>query len=100
MCIRDRVWGGRCLASPSTETAAGRAVLEKDPNCPGSLGIAISEAVEAAVSDPTGQTRYALGSVLNPVPGKPVSAGTHHPGAEARRRRPGLAVSTRGARRG
>ena len=61
------VWGGRCLASPSTETAAGRAVLEKDPNCPGSLGIAISEAVEAAVSDPTGQTRYALGSVLNHV---------------------------------
>jgi tryptophan synthase beta chain len=61
------LWGGRCVASPSTETAAGRAVLEKDPNCPGSLGIAISEAVEAAVSDREGKTRYALGSVLNHV---------------------------------
>jgi tryptophan synthase beta chain len=62
-----QVWGGRCIASPSSETAAGRAVLAKDPDCPGSLGIAISEAVEAAVSDPTGGTRYALGSVLNHV---------------------------------
>ena len=41
--------------------------LKKDPNTPGSLGIAISEAVEAAVGDPTGSTKYALGSVLNHV---------------------------------
>jgi tryptophan synthase beta chain len=62
-----QVWGGQCVASPSTETAAGRAVLAENPNSPGSLGIAISEAVEAAVSDPTGGTRYSLGSVLNHV---------------------------------
>ena len=61
------VWGGKCVASPSTETKAGRDVLEKDPNTPGSLGIAISEAIEAAVTDETGKTRYSLGSVLNHV---------------------------------
>ncbi|MBU1172088.1 MAG: TrpB-like pyridoxal phosphate-dependent enzyme [Proteobacteria bacterium] len=60
-------WGGNCVASPSMETHAGREILAKFPNTPGSLGIAISEAVEEAVSDPTGQTRYALGSVLNHV---------------------------------
>ncbi len=60
-------WGGKCIASPSMETAAGRAVLAEFPDTPGSLGIAISEAVEAAVADPTGQTRYTLGSVLNHV---------------------------------
>ena len=60
-------WGGKCIASPSMETRAGRAALEKDPQTPGSLGIAISEAIEAAVSDSTGQTRYSLGSVLNHV---------------------------------
>ncbi len=60
-------WGGKCVASPSMDTAAGRAVLESHPDTPGSLGIAISEAVEAAVSDTTGGTRYALGSVLNHV---------------------------------
>ncbi|MCF8069049.1 MAG: TrpB-like pyridoxal phosphate-dependent enzyme [Desulfobacterales bacterium] len=62
-----QAWGGNCIASPSMETRAGRAALEKDPNTPGSLGIAISEAVEAAVTDETGQTRYGLGSVLNHV---------------------------------
>ena len=62
-----QTWGGNCVASPSTETKAGRAILEKDPDTPGSLGIAISEAVEAAVSDESGQTRYSLGSVLNHV---------------------------------
>jgi tryptophan synthase beta chain len=62
-----QTWGATCIASPSTETAAGRSFLAKDPNTPGSLGIAISEAVEAAVSDPTGSTKYALGSVLNHV---------------------------------
>ncbi len=60
-------WGGKCVASPSTETNAGRAILEKMPDTPGSLGIAISEAIEAAVTDKTGQTRYSLGSVLNHV---------------------------------
>ncbi len=62
-----QTWGGKCIASPSTETQAGRDILAKMPNTPGSLGIAISEAVEAAVTDKTGQTRYALGSVLNHV---------------------------------
>ncbi len=61
------VWGAECVASPSTQTKAGRDVLAKDPNTPGSLGIAISEAVEEAVSDPTGKSRYSLGSVLNHV---------------------------------
>jgi len=60
-------WGGHCVASPSTETRAGREALERDPNTPGSLGIAISEAIEAAVADETGKTRYSLGSVLNHV---------------------------------
>jgi len=60
-------WGGKCVASPSMETRAGRDALEKDPNTPGSLGIAISEAIEAAVSDTSGKTRYSLGSVLNHV---------------------------------
>ncbi len=61
------VWGGKCIPSPSTEPKAGRDALARDPNPPGSLGIAISEAVEAAVSDTTGKTRYSLGSVLNHV---------------------------------
>ncbi|CAB5082447.1 Tryptophan synthase (indole-salvaging) (EC [Olavius algarvensis associated proteobacterium Delta 3] len=60
-------WGGKCVASPSTETKAGRDILEKYPDTPGSLGIAISEAIEAAVSDTSGKTRYSLGSVLNHV---------------------------------
>jgi len=60
-------WGGKCVASPSRETKAGRDILEKYPDTPGSLGIAISEAIEAAVSDTTGKTRYSLGSVLNHV---------------------------------
>ena len=58
-------YGAKCIASPSNETEYGRAVLAKDPNSNGSLGIAISEAVEvAAKSD---DTKYALGSVLNHV---------------------------------
>ncbi|HSO67533.1 MAG TPA: TrpB-like pyridoxal phosphate-dependent enzyme, partial [Desulfatirhabdiaceae bacterium] len=60
-------WGGKCVPSPSMETRAGRDALEKNPDTPGTLGIAISEAIEAAVSDPTGKTRYSLGSVLNHV---------------------------------
>ncbi|MBW1962781.1 MAG: TrpB-like pyridoxal phosphate-dependent enzyme [Deltaproteobacteria bacterium] len=62
-----KAWGAMCVASPSRETKAGRDALEKDPNSPGSLGIAISEAIEAAVTDETGKTRYSLGSVLNHV---------------------------------
>jgi tryptophan synthase beta chain len=62
-----QTWGGQCVASPSTETQAGRTVLEQFPDTPGSLGIAISEAIEAAVTDPTGETKYSLGSVLNHV---------------------------------
>ncbi|MCD6584238.1 MAG: TrpB-like pyridoxal phosphate-dependent enzyme [Desulfobacteraceae bacterium] len=60
-------WGGKCIPSPSPYTKAGRDALERDPNMPGSLGIAISEAIEEAVSDESGQTRYSLGSVLNHV---------------------------------
>jgi len=59
------VWGAECIPSPSTKTAAGRAVLEKDPETTGSLGIAISEAVEDAATN--ANTHYALGSVLNHV---------------------------------
>ena len=62
-----QTWGGTCIASPSNETQTGRKILEKYPDTPGSLGIAISEAIEAAVTDPTGETRYSLGSVLNHV---------------------------------
>jgi tryptophan synthase beta chain len=58
-------YGARCVASPSAQTAYGRSVLEKRPDHPGSLGIAISEAVEVAAQDPN--TKYALGSVLNHV---------------------------------
>ncbi len=60
-------WGGICVASPSMETKAGADALKKDPHTPGSLGIAISEAIEAAVADESGKTRYSLGSVLNHV---------------------------------
>ena len=59
-------WGAECIASPSTLTASGRAALERDPHCSGSLGLAISEAVEQAVQHPE-DTRYCLGSVLNHV---------------------------------
>ena len=62
-----QTWGGTCIASPSNETQAGREILAKFPDTPGSLGIAISEAIEAAVTDKTGKTRYSLGSVLNHV---------------------------------
>ncbi len=58
-------WDANVYASPTDLTEAGRKVLAKDPESPGSLGIAISEAVERAASDE--QTKYALGSVLNHV---------------------------------
>jgi tryptophan synthase beta chain len=62
-----QTWGAECVASPSTQTQAGRAILAEHPDSPGSLGIAISEAVETAVMEKSGTTRYALGSVLNHV---------------------------------
>ena len=65
--VMMETWGGTCIASPSNETQAGRDILARMPDTPGSLGIAISEAIEAAVTDPKGETRYALGSVLNHV---------------------------------
>ena len=59
------IWGAKVVPSPSTDTNAGRQILSDDPDSPGSLGIAISEAVEdAATRD---DTKYALGSVLNHV---------------------------------
>src|SRR5579862_4187472 len=58
-------FGASVTASPSTETESGRAILAEHPHTPGSLGIAISEAVEVAAKDP--DTKYALGSVLNHV---------------------------------
>ena len=60
-----QAYGAECVASPSTETESGRAILAKFPNSPGSLGIAISEAVEVAAKND--DTKYALGSVLNHV---------------------------------
>ena len=59
-------WGASVVPSPSPDTNAGRAMLAADPNCAGSLGLAISEAVEDAVTNPI-PTKYALGSVLNHV---------------------------------
>lgn len=58
-------FGARVTPSPSEETESGRAILAADPDSPGSLGIAISEAVELAMQDP--HTKYSLGSVLNHV---------------------------------
>jgi tryptophan synthase beta chain len=63
--IMMETWGAKVIPSPSPSTKSGRDVLAKDPDCPGSLGIAISEAVEdAATRD---DTHYSLGSVLNHV---------------------------------
>ncbi|MBW2107095.1 MAG: TrpB-like pyridoxal phosphate-dependent enzyme [Deltaproteobacteria bacterium] len=59
------VWGANCIPSPSDQTHAGRKILSEHPDSPGSLGIAISEAIEDAVGDP--DARYSLGSVLNHV---------------------------------
>lgn len=59
-------YGSRVYASPTDKTNYGRSVLEADPNSPGSLGIAISEAVEAAATS-NGAKKYGLGSVLNHV---------------------------------
>ncbi len=58
-------WGGTCVPSPSKDTQAGRKILQENPDSPGSLGIAISEAIEDCVTSKG--TRYSLGSVLNHV---------------------------------
>lgn len=60
-----QTWGAEVYPSPSQLTDTGRRILAQDPDSPGSLGIAISEAVEVAAQDP--DSRYALGSVLNHV---------------------------------
>ncbi len=60
-----QLWGGEVYPSPSDRTEAGRAILKKDPNTPGSLGIAISEAIEVAAKND--DVKYSLGSVLNHV---------------------------------
>ena len=61
------VYGASVIPSPSDTTAAGRKILAEHPGTNGSLGCAISEAVEAAVTDPEHKTRYVLGSVLDQV---------------------------------
>ncbi len=58
-------WGAECIPSPSKRTDYGKTVLKDDPKCPGSLGIAISEAIEDAAKHE--DTKYSLGSVLNHV---------------------------------
>ena len=63
--VMMQLWGASVTPSPSEETESGRKILEADPNCPGSLGIAISEAVEVAIKND--DTNYTLGSVLNHV---------------------------------
>ncbi len=60
-----QLWGASVTPSPSRETAAGRSILAQDPDSRGSLGIAISEAVEVAAQNP--DVKYSLGSVLNHV---------------------------------
>ncbi len=60
-----QLWGSEVIPSPSNMTESGRRILDKDPMSNGSLGVAISEAVEEAVKDK--HTKYALGSVLNHV---------------------------------
>ena len=63
--VMMNTWGADVYPSPSDRTAAGRKILADHPDSPGSLGIAISEAIEVAASDP--DTKYSLGSVLNHV---------------------------------
>jgi tryptophan synthase beta chain len=63
--VMMETWGAECFSSPSNNTKFGKQLLEKDPNDPGSLGIAISEAIEDTLSDE--KSKYALGSVLNHV---------------------------------
>src|SRR5205809_6640059 len=60
-----RLYGAEVIPSPSDRTNIGKKILAQDPSHPGSLGVAISEAIETAVTSPN--TRYSLGSVLNHV---------------------------------
>lgn len=57
------LWGADVYSSPSTNTETGRRILKEDPDNPGSLGIAISEAIEDAIMHE--DAKYSLGSVLN-----------------------------------
>jgi len=63
--ILMETWGAQCVPSPSPDTEIGRRILAEDPECTGSLGIAISEAIEDAFAHD--DTRYAIGSVVNHV---------------------------------
>jgi tryptophan synthase beta chain len=63
--ILMETWGATCVPSPSPDTKTGQEILARDPECTGSLGIAISEAVEDAATHD--DTKYSLGSVLNHV---------------------------------
>lgn len=63
--IMMHAWGAQCVPSPSTDTETGRDALKKDPDCAGSLGMAISEAVDDCLNHE--DTKYSLGSVLNHV---------------------------------
>ncbi|MFC1943726.1 TrpB-like pyridoxal phosphate-dependent enzyme [Chloroflexota bacterium] len=63
--VMMETWGATCVPSPSPDTKAGRDMLAKDPDCTGSLGLAISEAIEDAATRE--DTHYSLGSVLNHV---------------------------------
>ncbi|MCX7857259.1 MAG: TrpB-like pyridoxal phosphate-dependent enzyme [Deltaproteobacteria bacterium] len=63
--ILMETWGAKCVPSPSADTQVGKKYYTEDPNHPGSLGIAISEAIEDAVNSK--DTKYSLGSVLNHV---------------------------------
>jgi len=63
--IMMETWGANCVASPSEDTEIGRNILKEDPECTGSLGMAISEAIEDAFS--RDDTHYSLGSVVNHV---------------------------------
>ena len=63
--VMMQVYGAEVIPSPSERTEAGRKILAKEPDSTGSLGIAISEAIETALNDPG--TKYSLGSVLNHV---------------------------------
>jgi tryptophan synthase beta chain len=63
--ILMETWGAKCVASPSQDTEIGRKILSEDPNSPGTLGIAISEAIEDAFKRE--DTYYSIGSVINSV---------------------------------
>jgi len=63
--IAMETWGANCVPSPSQETEVGRAMLEKWPDCPGSLGLAISEAIQYMITHP--DYKYSIGSVANHV---------------------------------